>query len=99
MAPGSRSPDLRRGPGRWPCRDRCRCSCGWAGLPFLDALDPGAEIQELLFDVLIPSLDVVSAANRGRPRGCERREDERSSGSQVRDLDLGPVQLRGPLED
>ena len=43
-----------------------------AGLPFLDALDPGAEVQELPLDVLIPAPDVVRAADRRGPLGRER---------------------------
>ena len=65
--------------------------CG-AAVPSCDALDPGAEIQELALDVLIPPVNVVRAVDGGGAVGGQRGQDQRRAGAQVADLDLGAVQ-------
>ena len=59
--------------------------------PFREALDPGAEVEELALDVLIAPANVVRAVDGGRALGGQGGQDQRGAGAQVADLDLGAV--------
>ena len=69
------------------------------GRPFCEALDPGPEFQELALDVLIAPVNVVRTVDRGRALGRQRGEDQRGTGAQVADLDVGAVQRRSTGDD
>ena len=61
-------------------------------------LDPRAEIEELPFDVLIPSADLVGAVDEARPVRHQRGQNQRRARPQVADLDLRAVERCGPLD-
>ena len=67
-------------------------------VPSCEARDPGAQIGELAFDVLIPPLDVVRTVNRRLAVRGERGEDQRGAGPQVADLGVGAVERRRAVD-
>ena len=64
----------------------------------LDALDPGAERPELLFDGLVAAVDVLDVVDHRLARGDQTGQEERGRGAQVGGRHLG-ARERGPAAD
>src|SRR5688572_33194181 len=61
----------------------------------LDAIDLGAEGDELGLDLLVAAVHVLDARDDGGPARGQRGEDEGGPGAKVGDADLGAVERRG----